>query len=118
MTNILRFVQFLALGTWLGSIIYFSFAVAPALFSALSSRDQAGAGVGIALRTLPPPPRGPPPPPKGPRAPGPARRDRDAPSHSSLATLSHPPHGPAPHPNGFPPRPPPPTHNRPRALHS
>ena len=43
MTNILRFVQFLALGTWLGSIIYFSFAVAPALFSALSSRDQAGA---------------------------------------------------------------------------
>jgi uncharacterized membrane protein len=52
MTNILRFVQFLALGTWLGSIIYFSFAVAPALFSALSSRDQAGAVVGIALGRL------------------------------------------------------------------
>jgi uncharacterized membrane protein len=52
MTNVLRFVQFLALGTWLGSIIYFSFAVAPALFAALSSRDQAGAVVGIALGRL------------------------------------------------------------------
>jgi uncharacterized membrane protein len=52
MSNILRFVQFLALGIWLGSIIYFSFAVAPALFSALSSRDQAGAVVGIALGRL------------------------------------------------------------------
>ena len=36
MTNILRFLQFLSLGTWLGSIIYFSFAVAPALFATLS----------------------------------------------------------------------------------
>ncbi len=52
MTNILRFVQFLALGTWLGSIIYFSFAVAPALFSALSRRDQAGTVVCIALGRL------------------------------------------------------------------
>jgi uncharacterized membrane protein len=52
MSNILRFVQLLALGTWLGSIIYFSFAVAPALFGALSSRDQAGAVVGIALGRL------------------------------------------------------------------
>ncbi len=52
MTNILRFVQFLALGTWLGSILYFSFAVAPALFATLSSRDQAGAVVGIALGRL------------------------------------------------------------------
>jgi hypothetical protein len=52
MTNILRFIQFLALGTWVGSIIYFSFAVAPALFATLSSRDQAGAVVGIALGRL------------------------------------------------------------------
>ena len=52
MTNILRFIQFLALGTWLGSIIYFSFAVAPALFAALQNRDQAGAVVGIALGRL------------------------------------------------------------------
>jgi uncharacterized membrane protein len=52
MTNILRFIQFLSLGTWLGSIIYFSFAVAPALFATLSSRDQAGAVVGIALGRL------------------------------------------------------------------
>src|SRR5580704_12162031 len=52
MTNVLRFIQFLALGTWLGSIIYFSFAVAPALFAALQNRDQAGAVVGIALGRL------------------------------------------------------------------
>ena len=52
MTNVLRFIQFLALGTWLGSIIYFSFAVAPALFATLQSRDQAGAIVGIALGRL------------------------------------------------------------------
>jgi uncharacterized membrane protein len=52
MTNILRFIQLLSLGTWLGSIIYFSFAVAPALFATLSSRDQAGAVVGIALGRL------------------------------------------------------------------
>ncbi|MGA8142628.1 MAG: DUF4149 domain-containing protein [Candidatus Acidiferrales bacterium] len=52
MTNILRFIQFLSLGTWLGSIIYFSFAVAPALFATLQNRDQAGAIVGIALGRL------------------------------------------------------------------
>jgi Domain of unknown function (DUF4149) len=52
MTNVLRFIQFLALGTWLGAIIYFSFAVAPALFATLQSRDQAGAIVGIALGRL------------------------------------------------------------------
>jgi hypothetical protein len=52
MTNVFRFIQFLALGTWLGSIIYFSFAVAPALFATLQSRDQAGAIVGIALGRL------------------------------------------------------------------
>jgi hypothetical protein len=52
MTNVLRFIQFLALGTWLGSIIYFSFAVAPALFATLQNRDQAGAIVGIALGRL------------------------------------------------------------------
>jgi hypothetical protein len=52
MTNFLRFIQFLALGTWLGSIIYFSFAVAPALFATLQNRDQAGAIVGIALGRL------------------------------------------------------------------
>ena len=52
MTNVLRFIQLLALGTWLGSIIYFSFAVAPALFATLQSRDQTGAIVGIALGRL------------------------------------------------------------------
>jgi hypothetical protein len=52
MTNILRFLQFLSLGTWLGSILYFSFAVVPALFATLQNRDQAGAIVGIALGRL------------------------------------------------------------------
>jgi uncharacterized protein DUF4149 len=52
MTNLLRFIQFLSLGTWLGSILYFSFAVAPALFATLQNRDQAGAIVGIALGRL------------------------------------------------------------------
>jgi uncharacterized membrane protein len=52
MTNVLRFVQVFALGTWLGAIIYFSFAVAPAAFATLPSRDQAGAFVGLALGRL------------------------------------------------------------------
>jgi uncharacterized membrane protein len=52
MTNVLRFVQVFALGTWLGAILYFSFAVAPAAFATLPSRDQAGAFVGLALGRL------------------------------------------------------------------
>jgi hypothetical protein len=52
MSHILRFIQVFALGTWLGSIIFFSFAVAPGVFGILPSRDLAGAVVGFALARL------------------------------------------------------------------
>jgi uncharacterized membrane protein len=52
MTNFLRFVQVFALGTWVGSIIYLSFVVAPGAFGVLQSRDQAGAMVGYSLARL------------------------------------------------------------------
>jgi uncharacterized membrane protein len=52
MNNFLRFVQVFALGTWVGSILYFSFAVAQVAFSVLSSRDQAGLMVGQSLSRL------------------------------------------------------------------
>ena len=52
MTRILRFIQMFALGTWVGSIIFLSFVVAPALFALLSSLDEAGQVVGFALTRL------------------------------------------------------------------
>jgi uncharacterized membrane protein len=52
MTNILRFVQVFALGTWLGSIFYFSAAVAPGAFRVLPSQDLAGVLVEFTLRRL------------------------------------------------------------------
>ncbi len=52
MSTLLRYLQFLSLGTWLGSILYLSFVVAPGAFSTLGSRDQAGAVVGMALGRL------------------------------------------------------------------
>jgi hypothetical protein len=52
MNSFLRFIEFFALGTWLGSILYFSFVIAPGAFSILGSRDQAGAFVGFALGRL------------------------------------------------------------------
>ena len=52
MTNILRFVQVFALGTWIGSIFYFSAAVAPAAFRVLPSQDLAGLLVEFSLRRL------------------------------------------------------------------
>lgn len=52
MINILRFVQVFALGTWVGSIIYLSFVVAPGAFGVLQSRDQAGLMVGYSLARL------------------------------------------------------------------
>jgi len=52
MTNVLRFVQVFALGTWVGSIIYFSAVVAQAAFGTISNRDQVGAFVGTALGGL------------------------------------------------------------------
>lgn len=52
MTNILRFLQIFALGTWIGAIIFLSFVVAPGAFSTLQFRDQAGAFVGMSLGRL------------------------------------------------------------------
>ncbi|MFZ1033779.1 MAG: DUF4149 domain-containing protein, partial [Candidatus Acidiferrales bacterium] len=52
MTSILRFVQVFALGTWLGSIFYFSAAVAPGAFRVLGNQDQAGMLVEFTLRRL------------------------------------------------------------------
>ena len=51
MTTLLRFLQFLALGTWIGSILYFGAIMAPAAFTVLTS-DQAGALVGLTLGRL------------------------------------------------------------------
>lgn len=52
MSTILRFFEFLSLGTWVGSILYLSFVVAPGVFATLGSRDLAGAAVGMALGRL------------------------------------------------------------------
>src|SRR5574337_1357719 len=52
MSTILRYVEFLCLGTWVGGIIFLSFVVAPGAFATLSSRDQAGAVVSMALGRL------------------------------------------------------------------
>jgi uncharacterized membrane protein len=52
MSTILRYLEFLSLGTWVGGIIFLSFVVAPGAFATLGSRDQAGAVVGMALGRL------------------------------------------------------------------
>jgi hypothetical protein len=52
MSTVLRYLEFLSLGTWLGGIIFLSFVVAPGAFATLGSRDQAGAMVGMALGRL------------------------------------------------------------------
>jgi uncharacterized membrane protein len=52
MNTILRYLEILSLGTWVGSIIYLSFIVAPGVFGTLASRDQAGAVVGLVLGRL------------------------------------------------------------------
>jgi uncharacterized membrane protein len=52
MTNFLRFLQVLALGTWIGSIFYFSAVIAPTAFAVLPSREQAGLLVGPSLSRL------------------------------------------------------------------
>jgi uncharacterized membrane protein len=52
MTNVLRFMQVFALGTWVGSIFYFSAAVAPGAFRVLPSQDLAGLLVEFTLRRL------------------------------------------------------------------
>jgi hypothetical protein len=49
MSTVLRTIEFLALGLWLGSDIFLSFVVAPGAFRVLATRDQAGAMVGYGL---------------------------------------------------------------------
>jgi uncharacterized membrane protein len=45
----LRTLEFLCLGLWLGADVFLSFVVAPGAFRVLRSRDAAGALVGFAL---------------------------------------------------------------------
>src|ERR1700738_924335 len=49
MSIVLRTIEFVCLGLWLGSDIFLSFVVAPGAFRILASRDQAGAMVGHGL---------------------------------------------------------------------
>jgi Domain of unknown function (DUF4149) len=48
----LRFLQIFSLGTWVGSILFFSFVVTQGAFSVLPSNDLAGALVGYTLTKL------------------------------------------------------------------
>ena len=52
MQTILRSVEFLSLGLWLGADAFLSFVVAPGAFSILGSRDAAGMMVGYSLARL------------------------------------------------------------------
>ena len=52
MSMLFRFLQFFSLGTWIGGILYFASIVAPAAFSVISNRDEAGALTGLALGRL------------------------------------------------------------------
>ena len=49
MFPVLRTIEFLCLGLWVGSDVFLSFVVAPGAFRILGSRDAAGATVGFAL---------------------------------------------------------------------
>ena len=49
MSTVLRTIEFLCLGLWMGSDVFLSFMVAPGAFRILGSRDAAGAMVGFAL---------------------------------------------------------------------
>jgi hypothetical protein len=48
----LRFLQIFSLGTWVGSILFFSFVVTRGAFSVLPNNDMAGALVGYTLSKL------------------------------------------------------------------
>ncbi len=52
MASTLRFLQFFSLGTWVGSILFFSFVVTRGAFSVLPNNDLAGALVGYTLARL------------------------------------------------------------------
>jgi uncharacterized membrane protein len=52
MQTVLRTIEFLSLGLWLGSDTFLSFVVAPGAFSVLANRDAAGMMVGYSLARL------------------------------------------------------------------
>ena len=52
MQTVLRTIEFLSLGLWLGSDTFLSFVVAPGAFSILGNRDAAGMMVGYSLARL------------------------------------------------------------------
>jgi len=52
MQTLLRAVEFLTLGLWLGSDAFLSFVVAPGAFAILGNRDAAGMMVGYSLARL------------------------------------------------------------------
>jgi len=52
MTWTLKFVRVLALGAWVGAIVYFAAVVTQGAFAVLSSRDEAGLLVGFTLGGL------------------------------------------------------------------
>ena len=52
MAATLRFLQIFSLGTWVGSILFFSFVVAPGAFSLLPTTELAGNIVGYSLGKL------------------------------------------------------------------
>src|SRR5690348_6842669 len=52
MRSLARFLMILTLVVWVGGIIFFSFVVAPALFTALSKPELAASVVGVSLTAL------------------------------------------------------------------
>jgi hypothetical protein len=52
MQTVLRTIEFLSLGLWLGSDVFLSFVVAPGAFSILGNRDAAGMMVAYSLARL------------------------------------------------------------------
>ena len=52
MMRMLRFAKVLALGAWIGAIIYFAAVVTRGAFAVLPNRDQAGLLVGFTLGGL------------------------------------------------------------------
>ena len=52
MTSTLRSLQFFTLGTWVGTILYFSTVIAPGAFRTVANPDEASAMIGYSLSRL------------------------------------------------------------------
>ncbi len=52
MTSTLRSLQFFTLGTWVGTILYFSMVIAPGVFRTVANPDEASAMIGYSLSRL------------------------------------------------------------------